>query len=84
MKSKLSSEQKKMSEEMILYFHNYKHYYAIDEPEYAEGFYRSYLTEKSRLESSLRTVVEIRGEDRPIYRVVDLATGKTIYFEGDR
>lgn len=84
MKSKLTKEQKKMAEEIILHYHNYKHYYAIEEPECAEAFYRRYLTEKSRLERSLRTVVEARGTDRPIYRVVDLVTGKTIYFEGDR
>lgn len=84
MKSKLTSEQKRIAEEMILYYHNYKHYYAIEEPEHAEEFYKHYIEEKSRLESGLRTAVEVRGEDRPIYRVVDLTTGRTIYFEGDR
>lgn len=84
MKSKLTKEQKKMAEEMILYYHNYRHYYEIEESEHAEGFYKNYLTEKSRLETSLRTVVEVRGENSPIYRVTDIMTGRTIYFEGDR
>ncbi len=84
MKSKLTKEQKKMAEEMILNFHNYRHYYSIEEPEFAESFYRRYLIEKSRLEASLRSVVEVRGADGPLYRVVSLVTGRTIYFEGDR
>lgn len=84
MKSKLNPLQKRMAEDMILYYHNAKRFRDMDEPEHEAPFLEKYETERARLSQSLKYPVSVRGDNSPCYFVVSDITRRAVYIEGDK